>query len=109
MLSRDMNNDLHHHMKIEIHTNNNNIFSYVPAMTALTASICWNVLAHKSDDVGEIGVRIYQKPEGNDIYELRRKKIPPICKENENPDAVWCASETLHEDLFLISLRLFIY
>ncbi|WJX09319.1 tRNA 4-demethylwyosine synthase (AdoMet-dependent) [Trifolium repens] len=59
------------------------------AMTALTASICWNVLAHKSDDVGEIGVRIYQKPEGNDIYELRRKKIPPICKENENPDAVW--------------------
>lgn len=59
------------------------------AMTALTASICWNVLAHKSDDVGEVGVRIYQKPEGNDIYELRRKKIPPICKENENPDAVW--------------------
>ncbi|CAJ2675585.1 unnamed protein product [Trifolium pratense] len=59
------------------------------AMTALTASICWNVLAHKSDDVGEVGVRIYQKPEGNDIYALRRKKIPPICKENENPDAVW--------------------
>ncbi|KAK7383041.1 hypothetical protein VNO78_28706 [Psophocarpus tetragonolobus] len=59
------------------------------AMTTLTASICWNVLAHKSDDVGEVGVKIYQKPEGNDIYELRRKKIPPLCKENENPDAVW--------------------
>ncbi|KAL2318712.1 hypothetical protein Fmac_032588 [Flemingia macrophylla] len=59
------------------------------AMTSLTASICWNVLAHKSDDVGEVGVKIYQKPEGNDIYELRRKKIPPLCKENENPDAVW--------------------
>lgn len=58
-------------------------------MTTLTASICWNVLAHKSDDVGEVGVKIYQKPEGNDIYELRRKKIPPLCKENENPDAVW--------------------
>lgn len=58
-------------------------------MTSLTASICWNVLAHKSDDVGEVGVKIYQKPEGNDIYQLRRKKIPPICKENENPDAVW--------------------
>ncbi|RDX95102.1 S-adenosyl-L-methionine-dependent tRNA 4-demethylwyosine synthase, partial [Mucuna pruriens] len=57
------------------------------AMTTLTASICWNVLAHKSDDVGEVGVKIYQKPEGNDIYELRRKKIPPLCKENENPDA----------------------
>ncbi|TKY57718.1 methyltransferase PMT28 [Spatholobus suberectus] len=59
------------------------------AMTTLTASICWNVLAHKSDDVGEVGVKIYQKPEGNDIYELRRKKVPPLCKENENPDAVW--------------------
>ncbi|KAG4934460.1 hypothetical protein JHK87_048462 [Glycine soja] len=59
------------------------------AMTTLTASICWNVLAHKSDDVGEVGVKIYQKPEGNDIYELRRKKVPPICKENENPDAAW--------------------
>lgn len=65
-------------------------------MTALTASICWNVLAHKSDDVGEVGVRIYQKPEGNDIYKLRRKQIPPLCKENENPDAVWyITAETL--------------
>ncbi|CAK8569625.1 unnamed protein product [Lathyrus sativus] len=59
------------------------------AMTAMIASICWNVLAHKSYDVGEVEVRIYQKPEGNDLYELRRKKIPPICKENENPDAAW--------------------
>ncbi|KAL4392901.1 hypothetical protein AHAS_Ahas03G0391400 [Arachis hypogaea] len=59
------------------------------AMTSLTASICWNVLAHKSDDVGEVGVKIYQKPEGNEIYELRRKKIPPLCKESENPDAAW--------------------
>ncbi|KAK4276588.1 hypothetical protein QN277_014718 [Acacia crassicarpa] len=58
-------------------------------LTKLMASISWNVLAHKSDDVGEVGVRIYQKPEANDIYELRRKKIPPLCKENENPDAAW--------------------
>lgn len=64
-------------------------------MTTLTASICWNVLAHKSDVVGEVGVKIYQKPEGNDIYELRRKKIPPLCKENENPDAVWYATVIL--------------
>ncbi|XP_054798257.1 probable methyltransferase PMT28 isoform X2 [Prosopis cineraria] len=58
-------------------------------LTKLMASICWNVLAHKSDDVGEVGVRVYQKPEANDIYELRRKKIPQLCKENENPDAAW--------------------
>ncbi|XP_057975689.1 probable methyltransferase PMT28 [Malania oleifera] len=59
------------------------------AMTTLTASICWNVLAHKTDEVSEMGVKIYQKPESNDIYELRRKKNPPLCKEDEKPDAAW--------------------
>lgn len=59
------------------------------AMTTLTASICWNILAHKTEEVSEVGVKIYQKPESNDIYELRRKKNPPLCKENENPDAAW--------------------
>ncbi|EXB63944.1 putative methyltransferase PMT28 [Morus notabilis] len=59
------------------------------AMTTLTASICWNILAHKTDDFSEVGVKIYQKPESNDIYGLRRRKNPPLCKENENPDAAW--------------------
>ncbi|TQD88805.1 hypothetical protein C1H46_025694 [Malus baccata] len=59
------------------------------AMTKLTASICWNILAHKTDEVSDVGVKIYQKPDSNDIYELRRKKYPPLCKENENPDAAW--------------------
>ncbi|CAK7349294.1 unnamed protein product [Dovyalis caffra] len=59
------------------------------AMTTLTASVCWNILAHKTDEVGEVGVKIYQKPESNDIYKLRRKKNPPLCKENENPDVAW--------------------
>ncbi|KAL3639188.1 hypothetical protein CASFOL_017095 [Castilleja foliolosa] len=59
------------------------------AFTKLTASICWNILADKTDEVSDIGVKIYQKPETNDIYELRRKKVPPLCKENENPDTAW--------------------
>ncbi|KAK4429252.1 putative methyltransferase PMT28 [Sesamum alatum] len=59
------------------------------AWSTLTASICWNVLADKTDEVSDIGVKIYQKPETNDIYELRRKKVPPLCKESENPDAAW--------------------
>lgn len=58
-------------------------------MARLTSSICWNILAHKTDDVSEVGVKIYQKPESNDIYELRRKRYPPLCKEDENPDAAW--------------------
>ncbi|KAF5182035.1 S-adenosyl-l-methionine-dependent methyltransferases superfamily protein [Thalictrum thalictroides] len=59
------------------------------AMSTLMASICWNILAHKTDEISEMGVKIYQKPDTNDIYELRRKKIPPLCKEDENPDATW--------------------
>ncbi|KAL2894719.1 putative methyltransferase PMT28 [Bienertia sinuspersici] len=59
------------------------------AMTSLTASICWNVLADKTDEVAEVGIKIYQKPESNSIYRLRRKKNPPLCKENENADAAW--------------------
>lgn len=59
------------------------------AMSSLTASICWNILAHKTDEVSEVGVKIYQKPESNNIYELRRKKSPPLCDENEKPDSAW--------------------
>ncbi|KAL6493104.1 hypothetical protein OROGR_032863 [Orobanche gracilis] len=55
----------------------------------LTASICWNILADKTDEISDILVKIYQKPETNNIYELRRRKDPPLCKENENPDAAW--------------------
>ncbi|ONK64918.1 uncharacterized protein A4U43_C07F31460 [Asparagus officinalis] len=58
-------------------------------MSELTASICWNILAHKTDDVSEMSAKIYQKPTSNDIYELRRRNQPPLCKENENQDAAW--------------------
>ncbi|KAM7272389.1 hypothetical protein ACFE04_027052 [Oxalis oulophora] len=59
------------------------------AMTKITTSICWNILAHKNDEDSEVGLKIYQKPEANTIYALRRKKFPPLCHENENPDAAW--------------------
>ncbi|PON40859.1 putative methyltransferase PMT [Parasponia andersonii] len=59
------------------------------AMNTLTSSICWNILAHKTDDVSEVSVKIYQKPESNEIYQSRRRRYPPLCKEDENPDAAW--------------------
>ncbi|EHA8587404.1 putative methyltransferase PMT28 [Cocos nucifera] len=58
-------------------------------MSTLMASICWNILAHKTDEVSEVGVRIYQTPASNDIYELRRTKEPPFCKEDDKIDAAW--------------------
>ncbi|KAG5543207.1 hypothetical protein RHGRI_016082 [Rhododendron griersonianum] len=58
-------------------------------MSNLTASICWNILAHKAVEISDVGVKIYQKPVSNDIFELRRKKNPPLCKEDENPNSAW--------------------
>ncbi|KAG8377787.1 hypothetical protein BUALT_Bualt08G0070000 [Buddleja alternifolia] len=72
-----------------IMSNKHNNIEAEEALTKFTASICWNILADKIDEVSDIGVKIYQKPETNDIYELRRKKVPPVCTENENPDAAW--------------------
>ncbi|XP_009801649.1 probable methyltransferase PMT28 [Nicotiana sylvestris] len=59
------------------------------AMSTLTASICWNILADKTDEISDIRIKLYQKPQANDIYQSRRKKVPPLCKANENPDASW--------------------
>ncbi|EPS70327.1 hypothetical protein M569_04431 [Genlisea aurea] len=59
------------------------------ALSKLAASICWNILADRADDVSDTGIKIYQKPDTNGIYGLRRKKSPPLCKEDENPDAAW--------------------
>nr|CAD1819562.1 unnamed protein product [Ananas comosus var. bracteatus] len=58
-------------------------------MSNLMSAICWNVLAHKTDDVSEVGIRVYQRPASNDIYELRRRREPRFCKEDENQDASW--------------------
>ncbi|KAG0466169.1 hypothetical protein HPP92_017749 [Vanilla planifolia] len=58
-------------------------------MSLLTASICWNVLAHKTDDTSELDIMIYQRPISNDIYNLRRRNEPPFCKDDENQDFAW--------------------
>ncbi|KAH0458671.1 hypothetical protein IEQ34_011485 [Dendrobium chrysotoxum] len=60
-------------------------------MSSLTASICWNVLAHKTDEISELGVKLYQRPASNEIYNLRRRNEPPFCKDGENQDLAWYA------------------
>ncbi|KAJ4800781.1 S-adenosyl-L-methionine-dependent methyltransferases superfamily protein [Rhynchospora pubera] len=58
-------------------------------MRKLLASISWLILAHKTNDESEMGVRVYQRPASNDIFTLRRSKNPPFCKEDEKPDIAW--------------------
>ncbi|KAJ1701736.1 hypothetical protein LUZ63_001515 [Rhynchospora breviuscula] len=58
-------------------------------MRKLLASISWLILAHKTNDESEMGIRVYQRPASNDIFTLRRSKNPPFCKEDENQDIAW--------------------
>ncbi|XP_078180001.1 S-adenosyl-L-methionine-dependent methyltransferases superfamily protein [Carex rostrata] len=58
-------------------------------MSKLLASISWIILAHNTNDESEMGIRVYQRPASNDIYELRTSKNPPFCKEDEKPDLAW--------------------
>lgn len=73
-------------------------------MSSLTASICWNLLAKKGDEVNEVGVAIYQKPTSNHCYESRRKNEPPLCEEEGDLNAAWyvpmesCLQRVPHED-----------
>eukprot|EP00252_Welwitschia_mirabilis_P025719 TRINITY_DN8166_c0_g4_i2.p1 TRINITY_DN8166_c0_g4~~TRINITY_DN8166_c0_g4_i2.p1 ORF type:complete len:837 (-),score=183.61 TRINITY_DN8166_c0_g4_i2:471-2981(-) len=58
-------------------------------MSALTASICWELLSKKYDNVNEVGVAIYRKPVSNDCYQSRKENEPPMCKENDDSNAAW--------------------
>lgn len=65
------------------------LFPSFPGMSKLLASISWIILAHNTNDESEMGIRVYQRPASNDIYELRTSKNPPFCKEDEKPDLAW--------------------
>jgi tRNA wybutosine-synthesizing protein 1 len=54
-------------------------------MTALY----WNSIAYNSDDVSEVAVKIFQRPATNEEYDMRAKKDPPFCKENQNKATAW--------------------
>lgn len=59
------------------------------AMVALTDSMCWNLTVKTRGLSSGVGFAIYQKPATNVCYESRPVNVPPICNENENPDAAW--------------------
>jgi len=79
-------------------------------MSALTASMCWNLIAKKNDRVNAVGIAIYQKPTSNTCYDLRRKQDPPLCEEMDDPNAAWYAFPELFpiHSLTLIS-RIFCF
>ncbi|KAJ8764385.1 hypothetical protein K2173_006125 [Erythroxylum novogranatense] len=59
------------------------------AMSALTVSMCWELVTIKKDKLNSVGAAIYRKPLTNDCYDQRKKNSPPMCKNEDDPDAAW--------------------
>ncbi|KAK1373469.1 putative methyltransferase PMT27 [Heracleum sosnowskyi] len=58
-------------------------------MSALTVSMCWELVTVKNDKLNMVGAAIYRKPESNDCYNERKRKQPPMCKDDDDPNAAW--------------------
>ncbi|KAF8090391.1 hypothetical protein N665_0478s0049 [Sinapis alba] len=58
-------------------------------MSALTKSMCWELVTINKDKLNGIGAAIYQKPVTNECYEKRKHKKPPMCKNNDDSNAAW--------------------
>ncbi|KAL0432083.1 UNVERIFIED_CONTAM: putative methyltransferase PMT27 [Sesamum radiatum] len=58
-------------------------------MTNLTVAMCWELVAIKKDRLNSVGVAVYHKPDSNDCYEQRKQNVPPMCKNDDDPDAAW--------------------
>ncbi|CAI0392950.1 unnamed protein product [Linum tenue] len=59
------------------------------AMSALTVSMCWDLVTIKRDKLNKIGAAIYRKPSTNDCYDQRKKNFPPMCPNDDDPNAAW--------------------
>ncbi|CAN8254760.1 unnamed protein product [Cochlearia groenlandica] len=58
-------------------------------MSALTKSLCWELVTINKDKLNGVGAAIYQKPITNECYEKRKQNKPPMCKNNDDANAAW--------------------
>lgn len=66
------------------------MFSFLHAeMSSLTANMCWELVTIQKDKLNSIGAAIYRKPRSNDCYEQRKHDSPPMCKNDDDPNAAW--------------------
>ncbi|KAM0877524.1 hypothetical protein ACQ4PT_035418 [Festuca glaucescens] len=59
------------------------------AMSALTKSMCWELVTIKKDRLNGVGAAFYRKPTSNKCYESRRRQQPPMCSEDDDANAAW--------------------
>lgn len=58
-------------------------------MSALTQAMCWKLVTIQKDKLNSVGAAVYQKPTTNDCYQKRKHKQPPMCKDDDDPNAAW--------------------
>ncbi|MED6220943.1 hypothetical protein PIB30_049699 [Stylosanthes scabra] len=58
-------------------------------MTALTKSMCWELVTINKDELNRVGAAFYRKPTSNKCYEQREQNQPPLCKDDDDPNAAW--------------------
>ncbi|XP_006340936.1 probable methyltransferase PMT27 [Solanum tuberosum] len=58
-------------------------------MSSLTVAMCWELIAIKKDKLNSAGVAIYHKSDTNECYEQRKQNKPPMCKQDDDPNAAW--------------------
>ncbi|KAL4351962.1 hypothetical protein GQ457_06G035930 [Hibiscus cannabinus] len=65
------------------------------AMSALTKSICWELVTIKKDKLNSVAAAIYRKPTTNECYDQRPQNNPPMCDENDDANAA-CTPAGMH-------------
>ncbi|XP_027361127.1 probable methyltransferase PMT27 [Abrus precatorius] len=58
-------------------------------MTSLTKAICWELVTISKDELNHAGAAIYRKPTSNECYEQREQNQPPMCQDDDDPNAAW--------------------
>ncbi|KAF5181665.1 S-adenosyl-l-methionine-dependent methyltransferases superfamily protein [Thalictrum thalictroides] len=58
-------------------------------MKSLTASMCWELVTIQKDKLNSVGAAIYRKPTSNECYSQRKHNRPPMCKNDDDPNAAW--------------------
>ncbi|KAL0928165.1 hypothetical protein M5K25_000033 [Dendrobium thyrsiflorum] len=59
------------------------------AMSSLTKSMCWDLVTIKKDKLNGVAAAIYRKPSSNECYDNRKNQSPPMCDEEDDPNAAW--------------------
>ncbi|CAL5197533.1 unnamed protein product [Lathyrus oleraceus] len=58
-------------------------------MKALTKSMCWELVTIKNDTLNQVGAAFFRKTSSNECYEQREQSQPPMCKDDDDPNAAW--------------------